>query len=281
MALPRVWLLTAAAMLAFAANSLLCRMALAQGHIDPAGFTSVRLVSGAVTLVLLSGFFHASGTSVLRQGSWRGALALFIYAAGFSFAYVELNTATGALILFAAVQLCMIAFGLWRGERFSGRQWIGLLAALAGLIYLLAPSATRPDLWSAALMAGAGFAWAVYSLLGKHSRGPLLFTTGNFVKSLVFVIPLLGLFAGELQANTAGMVLAIGSGALASGIGYALWYAVLPALKAMTAATVQLSVPVLAALMGVVVLSEVLSQALVLASVAVLLGVALVIYRPS
>ncbi|AFU99381.1 DMT family transporter [Simiduia agarivorans] len=275
----RVWLLTAIAMLAFAANSLLCRMALAQGHIDPASFTALRLIAGAVMLALLVSVSAKPRAPVFVQGSWRGAFALFIYAAGFSFAYVELNTATGALILFAAVQLCMIAFGLWQGERFSALQWAGLVCALAGLAYLLVPNATRPDLWSALLMAAAGVAWAVYSLLGKQSRGALFFTAGNFVKSLVFAAPLLWAFNDLFYVNAKGVALAIASGALASGMGYALWYALLPHLKAMTAASVQLSVPVLAALMGVVVLSEPLSLSLVLASIAVLAGVGLVICR--
>lgn len=273
----RLWSFTAAAMLAFAANSLLCRMALAHGHVDPASFTAVRLLSGALTLwglYQVSAKYKPPGQ---LPGSWAGAIALFVYAAGFSFAYVQLNTATGALILFAAVQLGMIGFGLWRGETFRLSQWGGLLCALLGLAYLLVPSATRPDLQAAALMTLAGIAWAVYSLLGKTVTQPLAFTTGNFIRASLLALPLLLMFSSSLAVNYQGALLAVASGALASGLGYAVWYAVLPRLQSMTAASVQLSVPVLAALMGVALLAEPLTLTLTLASAAILLGVMAVI----
>lgn len=273
----RLWSFTTAAMLAFAANSLLCRMALAHGHVDPASFTAVRLLSGAL---MLWGLYQVSAkhkSPGQLPGSWAGAIVLFVYAAGFSFAYVQLNTATGALILFAAVQLGMIGFGLWRGETFRLSQWGGLLCALLGLAYLLVPSATRPDLQAAALMTLAGIAWAVYSLLGKTVTQPLAFTTGNFIRASLLALPLLLMFSNSLAVNYHGALLAMASGALASGLGYAVWYAVLPRLQSMTAASVQLSVPVLAALMGVALLAEPLTLTLTLASAAILLGVMAVI----
>ena len=272
--------LTCLALLAFAGNSLLCRAALLNGTIDPASFTSLRLLSGAVTLALLVALragLAPLGARGKLSGSWLSALALFVYAAGFSFAYLQLTTATGALILFGAVQLSMIGYGFYRGERFSLLQWAGLLLAGAGLLVLLLPGAAAPPLLAAVLMLGAGVAWALYSIRGKGAGDPLLQTAGNFIRTLPLCL-LLSLSYWQAQTfDTAGMVYALASGALTSGIGYALWYAVLPSLKAMTAATVQLSVPVIAAFAAVLFLQEPISLRLTLASLAVLGGVGLVL----
>ncbi|WP_397471729.1 DMT family transporter [Rheinheimera sp.] len=273
----RAVLLTILALLAFAGNSVLCRMALAHTSMDAASFTTVRLLSGALMLWLLV---------VLRQGapqvqgSWLSALALFVYAAGFSFAYLQLNTGIGALILFGAVQSGMIGYGLWRGERFSARQWLGLLMACSGLTGLLLPGLSAPPLMGSMLMLTAGFAWAVYSLRGKGAANPLQVTAGNFIRTLPMTLLLSVVLFGQLSFDNNGMLYAVLSGALTSGVGYAIWYSVLPQLKATTAATVQLTVPVLAAIAGILILSEPLTQRLILASVAILGGIALVVLTP-
>jgi len=280
---PRSALLTIVAMLAFAANSLLCRLALGQGMIDAASFASLRMVSGAVMLVAIV---------LLRRrkvrgstASWRSASMLFLYMACFSFAYLSLGAGTGALILFGAVQLTMFVVALRGGEHFSGISWAGLALAVLGLIYLVSPGLHAPDPWGALLMAVAGLAWGLYSLLGRRATDPLEATARNFVYAVPLV--LLVSLAGWLVAPDAvlvtsrGAMLAIASGALASGCGYVVWYAVLPSLPAMRAATVQLSVPALAALGGVLLLSEELTWRLVLATVATLGGVGLVLAQRS
>ena len=273
----RAVLLTTLALLAFAGNSLLCRMALAHTGMDAASFTTVRLISGALVLWLL--VVLRSGSSQV-QGSWLSALALFVYAAGFSFAYLQLNTGIGALILFGAVQSGMIGYGLWRGERFSARQWLGLLMACAGLTGLLLPGLSAPPLMGSMLMLTAGFAWAVYSLRGKGAANPLQVTAGNFIRTLPMTLLLSVILFGQLSFGNNGILYAVLSGALTSGVGYAIWYSVLPQLKATTAATVQLTVPVLAAIAGILILSEPLTQRLILASVAILGGIALVVLTP-
>ncbi|HBN90161.1 MAG: EamA family transporter [Alteromonadaceae bacterium] len=273
----RAVLLTTLALLAFAGNSLLCRMALAHTGMDAASFTTVRLISGALVLWLL--VVLRQGASQV-QGSWLSALALFVYAAGFSFAYLQLNTGIGALILFGAVQSGMIGYGLWRGERFSARQWLGLLMACAGLTGLLLPGLSAPPLMGSMLMLTAGFAWAVYSLRGKGAANPLQVTAGNFIRTLPMTLLLSVVLFGQLSFDNNGMLYAVLSGALTSGVGYAIWYSVLPQLKATTAATVQLTVPVLAAIAGILILSEPLTQRLILASVAILGGIALVVLTP-
>lgn len=266
--------LTAVAMLAFAANSVLCRLALQETTIDPASFTIVRLISGALVLALLVAY---RGESRARAGSWSAALALFVYAAGFSYAYVSLTTGTGALLLFAAVQVSMIGVGLARGERLAPAQVAGLLLALGGLVYLLLPGLAAPPLGGALLMIGAGVAWGIYSLLGRASVDPLAATAGNFLRTVPMAIALGVLVMGTPQLDGAGLVYAIVSGAIASGAGYAVWYAALRGLHATSAATVQLSVPVIAAFGGTLVLGEAMTLRLALASVAILGGVAIVL----
>jgi drug/metabolite transporter (DMT)-like permease len=272
----RLILFTTLALLAFAGNSLLCRAALAHTPIDAASFTTIRLVSGALTLWLL---VQLTRREVTGRGSWPSALALFAYAAAFSFAYVSLPTGTGALLLFGSVQTGMIGWGLVKGERFSLVQWAGLLLALAGLVGLLLPGISAPPLGAALLMISAGLAWAVYSLRGKGAGDPLRVTAGNFVRTVPVALGMSLLFLNSAQVDMAGALYAIASGAITSGIGYAIWYTVLPQLKATSAATLQLSVPVIAALGGIALLGEPLTLRLLLASVAILGGIALVIRR--
>jgi drug/metabolite transporter (DMT)-like permease len=270
----RLVVLTALAMLAFAGNSLLCRVALKETGIDAASFTSVRLISAAVTLwlVVRLGRSTASG-----QGNWPSALALFAYAAGFSFAYINLTAATGALLLFGAVQTTMIGYGIWRGERLLNLQLIGLVLALGGLVGLTFPGLSAPPLLSSLLMIGAGAAWGIYSLRGKGAGDPTLVTAGNFLRTVPITLALSLLMAAQISWDSAGIWYAIMSGAVTSGIGYAIWYKALPALKATQAATVQLSVPVIAAIGGIILLSEPITLRLILASIAIISGIALVI----
>jgi drug/metabolite transporter (DMT)-like permease len=276
--------LTALALAAFAGNSLLCRAALRDTPIDAATFTAIRIASGALTLWLIVRF---RGSPARRDGDWPSAVALFVYAAAFSFAYLSLTAATGALLLFGAVQATMIGTGLSRGEKLSTTQWLGLLVAAAGLLGLLLPGLTAPPLGGALLMMAAGVAWGVYSLRGRMpvmaAVDPTLTTAGNFARAAPLAIALPGfalLWAPEVvRYDTAGAGYALASGAVTSGLGYAIWYAALKGLRATSAATVQLSVPVLTALAGVVLLAEPLTPRVVLASVAVLGGIALVVLR--
>lgn len=272
----RTTVLTVLAMTAFAGNSLLCRYALSKTDIDPASFTVIRLLAGAVVLWLV---VRVRAPSRRGGGDWLSALALFAYAAGFSFAYISLPAATGALLLFGAVQVTMVGHGFWRGERLRGWQVAGLVLAFAGLVGLLLPGLSAPPLQSALLMLGAGIGWGVYSLRGKGAGDATGVTAGNFLRTLPIALMLLPWMLRNVSLDGAGIWCAIASGALASGVGYAIWYTALTSLRATTAATVQLSVPVLAALGGVAVLAEPVTMRLVLASVAVLGGIALVILQ--
>ena len=273
-ALTRTIALTVLAMIAFAGNSLLCRAALKHTSIDAASFTTIRLVSGAAMLWLL---VKMRRTTLGGKGNWLSALALFVYAAGFSFAYVSLPAATGALLLFGAVQATMIGHGIWAGERLRRLQLVGLVLAFGGIVGLLLPGLSAPPLYGSILMLGAGVAWGVYSLRGKGAGDPASVTAGNFLRAAPISIILSALMLNGASWDIAGFWYAVSSGALASGIGYAIWYTVLPALKATSAATVQLSVPVIAALGGIMLLGEPISLRLVLASLAILGGIALVI----
>jgi drug/metabolite transporter (DMT)-like permease len=264
-------------MIAFAGNSLLCRLALEQGSIDPASFTTIRVVSGALTLWVIVQVFRGKRTE--RDGSWLSGLALIAYAAGFSFAYLSLTAASGALLLFVAVQATMIGYGLWRGERLGRLQIIGLVLALGGLVGFLLPGLSAPPLHGSMLMLAAGVAWGVYSLRGKGAGDALAATAGNFLRAVPVAGALSALMLPETAVDGAGFWYAVSSGAITSGIGYAIWYTVLPALKSTEAATVQLSVPVLAALGGILLLGEPATLRLVLASVAILGGIALVIQK--
>ena len=270
----RVVSLTLLALLAFAGNSLLCRLALTRTSIDAATFTSVRIVSGALVLALLVRF-RTPHTSL--AGSWPSAAALFAYAASFSFAYERLTAGTGALLLFGAVQATMISVGVVRGERLHAVQVAGLLLAYAGLIGLVLPGLAAPPFLSAALMLAAGVAWGLYSLRGRHAGDPTSVTAGNFLRAVPMALGVSLLFIQSQAIDTAGMLYAIASGALASGVGYAVWYTALRDLSATTAATVQLSVPVIAAAGGVLLLNEPLTLRLVATGAAILGGVALVV----
>lgn len=270
----RILLLTCLAMLAFAGNSLLCRLALRETEIDAANFTAIRLLSGALTLWLLLKLRQA-GQPI--AGNWPGALALFTYAAAFSFAYLQLDTGVGALLLFGAVQLSMLLWGLLRGERLGLGASLGTALATAGLLALLLPGANAPPLLAALLMLLAGTAWGAYSLLGRGQGDPLAVTTGNFLRAAPLAVLLALALLPQLNWDGPGLFYAVLSGALTSGVGYAIWYSALPGLRASQAATVQLSVPILAALGGSLLLGEALSLRVVLSAMAVLGGIALVL----
>lgn len=270
----RTLLLTAMAMLAFAGNSLLCRLALKTTQIDPATFTSLRLLAGALMLALLLRLRPGSTTSA---GSWSGAAALFIYAAAFSFAYVNLDAGVGALLLFGAVQISMLLWGWRQGERPEPMSLAGLLLAFAGLLALLLPGASAPPLAGSLLMLIAGIAWGAYSLLGRSAGDALAATTGNFVRSVPMALLLSMVLLHRASWDLNGVLYALASGALASGLGYAIWYTAITHLKAIQAATVQLSVPIITALAGGLLLGESLSLRLGLSSLAVLGGIALVL----
>lgn len=269
----RVFIFTLLALLAFAGNSLLCRAALIQTSIDPVSFTAIRLMSGALVLWLL---VSIKADSRAGQDSWWSALALFVYAIAFSVSYVSLNTAAGALLLFGAVQASMIAYGFCRGERFTLLQSLGFIFACAGLIGLLLPGLSAPPVGAGLLMMLSGVAWGVYSLRGKGGGDPIKVTAGNFIRTVPMALILVLVFFDGLLLDLDGVWYAVLSGALTSGIGYALWYTALPYLKASTAATVQLSVPLVAAVGAVLFLAEPFSVRLILASIAILGGIALV-----
>jgi drug/metabolite transporter (DMT)-like permease len=274
-------LLVALALIGFAGNSLLCRAALANGGrlIDPATFTSVRLASGAFILVVLLVMRRHRP----REGTFRSAFALFAYAAGFSLAYVRIGAGVGALILFGCVQTTMLSAGLLRGERPGISGMVGMGIAFSGLLLLAAPGASAPDPMGAAMMAAAGVAWGVYSLRGRMTTDPLAATTDNFVRALPMTLALSigGVFTLEApHVSAMGLGLAIASGALASGVGYSLWYAALPQLAAVRAATVQLLVPVLAAAGSVWLLGEPLTARVTIAGVMLIGGVLLAMRKP-
>ena len=268
-------------MLAFAANSILCRMALADASIDPASFAVLRVLSGALMLVLLvaPGLLRRQTDGWYSHLSWPMAVALTVYLLFFAFAYIELTAATGALILFGAVQITMISRALHRGERFGAVALTGFLAAIGGLIYLLLPGLAAPDPFSAMLMVVAGIGWGVYSLLGRGSQQPLRDTAMNFVLAIPLVVLGALPFLGNLHWEPKGILLALVSGAITSGLGYAIWYAALRGLNRGQAATVQLSVPVITAFLGVLLLTEPITLRLIIASVLILGGILMVISR--
>ncbi|MEH2308569.1 DMT family transporter [Nostoc sp.] len=270
----RTLILTIVAMLAFASNSLLCRMALKQTNIDAASFTSIRLISGALMLWLI---VRLRGETIARTGSWFASLALIAYAACFAIAYVSLSAGTGALLLFGSVQITMISYGLWMGERLRWSQSMGLILALAGLIGLLLPGLTTPPLPSSLLMLCAGVSWGIYSLLGKGVANPTQVTASNFLRAIPFAIALSLFTYPQITLDLTGVGYAIAAGAIASGMGYAIWYHALPGLQVTQAAVVQLSVPMLAALVAIPLLQEPMTLRLGLAAIAVLGGIALVI----
>jgi len=266
--------LTALAMIAFASNSILCRLALKQTSIDPATFTLVRILSGAITLWLVMQMRRAKS---LEAGNWLSAFALFLYAAAFSFAYLHLSAGTGALLLFGAVQATMIFWGWRKGEHLDAIQVFGLIIAITGLFVLLFPGLSAPPLFDSVMMLTAGVAWGIYSLRGRGEKKPVGATAGNFLRALPFAVAVIAVALPWIKLDSLGTFYAILSGAITSGLGYVIWYRALPGLKAASAATVQLSVPVLAAAGGIVLLGEPISLRYVLASLAVLGGIALVL----
>ncbi|MEQ1921965.1 MAG: DMT family transporter [Pyrinomonadaceae bacterium] len=291
----KVFLYTTFALVAFAFNSILCRLALRGDEADAGGFTAVRLLSGAVALIVIS-FLVPSlksqesqvtsdggrlGTLDLRlgimRGSWLSALLLFAYAICFSFAYLGLTAGTGALILFGSVQMTMIAATLFRGERPRPLEWLGLAVAVGGLIYLVFPGLASPPLNSSLLMAAAGASWGLYTLRGKGSTDPLGQTTGNFIRTLPFAALIALIFLPNLHLSTRGITFAVLSGAVTSGIGYTVWYAALKHHTATRAAVLQLSVPVITATIGVLFLAEIADTRLAAATTLILGGIGLTI----
>jgi len=272
----KIILYTAFALVAFAFNSILCRLALRADEIDAASFTSVRLISGAATLILISYFF--SKTKKPASGSWPSAFFLFAYAVCFSFAYISLTAGTGALILFGSVQVTMIAVAWTRGEKPKMLEWLGLVTALGGLVYLVFPGLAAPPLTSSALMAAAGISWGAYTLRGRASSDPLAETTGNFVRSVPMGIIISIIFIPRFHLSNKGMVLAVLSGAIASGIGYTVWYTALKHHTATRAAVLQLSVPLLTAVIGVAFLTEAANVQLAISAGLILGGIGLTIW---
>jgi drug/metabolite transporter (DMT)-like permease len=267
---------TTLALIAFAANSVLCRMALGENSIDAPSFTAIRLLAGALTLFLIlnltSGAKHTAS-----KGSWYSGAMLFLYAVTFSFAYITLDTGTGALILFASVQMTMIILSIVSGNRLHVTEWLGVFIAFTGFVYLVLPGITTPSLTGFLLMTVAGIAWGIYTLNGRGSNYPLADTAYNFIRTVPFVLILVAISVYDAQLSARGIVLAILSGAIASGMGYTIWYIALGGLSATQAAVVQLSVPVIAALGGVLFVSETITLRLTLSTALILGGILLVV----
>lgn len=267
---------TALAMLAFAANSLLCRLALKETSIDAASFITVRILSGALLLWLL---LQTRAAKHGRQGSWRSAAALFIYVAAFSFAYLSLSVGTGALLLFGAVQVTMILAGLAAGERMGRLQIAGFIAALAGLVILVLPGIQAPTPAGSALMLLSGIAWGMYSLLGRGVTDAAAATAGNFLRAVPMAIGFSLLALPWFKLDASGVLYAVMSGTLASGLGYVLWYRVLREMSVINASTVQFSAPVIAAVGGIILLDEAFSINLAIASALIFGGIRLVVRK--
>ncbi len=273
----KIFFLTAFALVCFALNSILCRLALGTQLIDAASFTAVRLLSGAVTLALIYLIFGKKDAET-KKGNWISAFFLFAYAICFSFAYISLTTATGALVLFGSVQMTMLISAVISGERPKILEWLGFLIAVAGLIYLVFPGLSAPPLFFSILMSCAGISWGFYTLRGKGSKNALADTTGNFIRTIPFIIPAFLPFIYRVNLSAKGVLLAVLSGAIASGIGYSVWYAALKFHTATRAAILQLAVPAIAAVGGAVFLAETLSLRLILASGLILGGIAMAVW---
>ena len=268
-------LYTLIALLAFAGNSVLCRYALKGDAIDAASFTSIRLISGAVLLVFLV-MLKNKGALNLKAGSWLSAFYLFVYMVTFSYAYITLDTGIGALILFGAVQMTMVIFSMVKGKKLQLVEWIGLIIAFSGLALLLLPSGSAPSMTGFVLMAISGIAWGGYTLAGKGAKSPLIATSNNFLRTLPFVIGLVLFTFDSATISNDGVLLAIVSGALTSGLGYAIWYAALEGLKVTQAAVLQLTVPIIASFGGVIFTSEAITLQLVISSLCVLGGILII-----
>lgn len=271
----RIFLLTTITMIAFGANSIFGRVALEGDAIDPSSYSFIRLLSGAIMLAILVGASSVVSKKNFSHGNIISALCLFAYAAAFSFSYVNIETGVGALILFACVQAVMIGWALFEGDRPSLFEWLGIVIAFGAFIWLVSPGLEAPDPIAATLMAISGIAWGTYSLRGKSSSDPLKATAGNFLLSVPMGLVLLFITISSSQITLYGVILAIASGAITSGMGYALWYKVLPQLTSTRASIVQLTVPVVAGIGGLIFLSEPLTFRFVLASALILGGVAI------
>jgi len=268
---------TGLTLIAFAANSVLCRLALGEKTIDASSFTVIRLLSGAFVLLVILKMSSNKNSSIIK-GSWSAGLMLFLYAVTFSFAYITLDTGTGAIILFGSVQITMILLSLISGNRLHITEWIGVLIAFIGFVYLLLPGATSPSVIGFSFMTIAGIAWGIYTLKGRYSANPLADTAYNFLRTIPFVVVLAIVTIHNLHYSTRGVLLAALSGGIASGIGYTIWYIALGGLSATQAAVVQLLVPVIAALGGVIFLSEKITFRLTLSSIMILGGILMVVW---
>ncbi len=271
-------LYTFLALVAFASNSVICRLALKEKAIDPGLFTGIRLISGALVLALLV-FLSKSEKPLNSKGSWGSGFILFLYAAAFSYAYITLDTGTGALIAFGAVQITMIAYSLVSGYKMSVLEWIGIFLSITGFIYLMLPGAKTPSILGFVLMTISGISWGIYSIRGKGSKNPLHETAFNFLRATPFLLVLLFFMAKDFNTSTKGVLLALLSGTVTSGLGYTIWYMALKELTSIQASIVQLFVPVLAAIGGVLFVGELISSKLVVASLMILGGVLLLIVR--
>ena len=276
----RIAFYTSLALIAFASNSVLCRLALGENSIDAASFTAIRLISGVVVLAIIFGLSasqSSSNSNTKSRGSWRASAMLFLYAITFSYAYLLLETGTGALILFASVQITMVLVDIISGNRPRPIEWVGMIVAFLGFIYLVAPGVSAPSPIGLILMVVSGIAWGFYTLAGRGSSQPLADTTFNFLRTLPLVAILVLATFSNTTLSTTGIVLAILSGGIASGTGYSIWYMALGGLSATQAAVVQLLVPIIAALGGVLFAAEPLHLRLVLASATILGGVLILI----
>ncbi len=271
-------LITAFALTAFAGNSILCRLALGDATIDAASFTSIRLLSGIIVLFIILQLTQGKKENLERtKGSWKAGLMLFIYAIGFSYAYISLETGTGALILFASVQITMIGLSIIKGNKLFLIEWVGIAIAFAGFTYLMLPGVAAPSFYGFVFMTAAGMAWGVYTLAGKGSKNPLADTAHNFFKTLPLVVVLVLATFLKSHLSSEGIILAILSGGLTSGIGYTIWYMALGGLSPIQAAILQLLVPVIAAAGGILFSAEVLSLRLVMSAMLILGGILIVI----
>jgi len=272
----KIIILTGLALIAFAANSVLCRLALGDAAIDAASFTVIRLLSGAIVLLVIVGVTRTI-SKVSAKGSWTASFMLFLYAVTFSYAYISLDTGTGALVLFGSVQITMIVLSLMSGNRLHLAEWAGVIAAFTGLVYLVLPGVTTPSMTGFMLMAVAGAAWGIYTLKGRSSKNPLMDTAYNFLRTVPFVIVLAIVTMSTATYSFDGIWLALLSGGITSGIGYTIWYIALGGLSSTQAAVLQLSVPVIAALGGVVFVAEAITFRLAVSAAITLGGILVVI----
>lgn len=268
--------LTCLAIMAFAANSVLCRLALGHGAIDASSFTVIRLLSGAITLVIILNI-KGSRKGDLSKGSWTASFALFLYAITFSYAYLSVDTATGALILFGSVQITMIMLSIASGTRLHISEWFGVIVAFSGFVYLILPDVTTPSINGLMLMTVSGISWGVYTLKGRGSINPLMDTSYNFLRSIPFIAVLAVFTMNNINYSSEGIMLALISGAITSGVGYTIWYIALGGLSSTQAAVIQLSVPVIAALGGVLFVSENITLRLFISAAVVLGGILMVV----